>query len=45
MENKPLIIGLLALFAPSLINVAIYRLPIPLEILIYIRLIRATVVV
>jgi len=45
MENKPLTIGLLALFALSLINIAIYRLPLPLEFLIYIRLIRATVVV
>jgi len=45
MENEPLTIGLLALFAPSLINVAIYRLPMPLKFLIYIRLIRATVVV
>jgi len=45
MENKPIIIGLLAPYAPSLINVAIYYLLIPLEFLIYIRLIRATVIV
>jgi len=45
MENKPLTIGLLALFALFLIGVTIYRLPIPLEFLIYIRLTRAIVVV
>jgi hypothetical protein len=45
MENKPLTIGLLVLFALSLINVAIYYLPVLLEFLICIRLIRATVVV
>jgi hypothetical protein len=45
MENEPLTIGLLALFALSLISVAIYYLPLPLEFLIYIRLIRATVIV
>jgi len=45
MENKPLTTGLLAPFAPSLIGVAIYRLPMPLEFLIYIRLIKAIVVV
>jgi len=45
MENKPLTIGLLAPFALSLINIAIYYLPIPLKFLICIRLIRATVIV
>jgi len=45
MENEPLTIGLLALFALSLINITIYYLPVPLEFLIYIRLTRATVVV
>jgi len=45
MENKPLTTGLLVPFAPSLINIAIYYLPILLEFLIYTRLIRATVVV
>jgi hypothetical protein len=45
MENKPLTIGLLAPFALSLINVAIYYLPVPLEFLIYTRLIRAIVMV
>ena len=45
MENEPLTTGLLAPFTPFLINVAIYYLPMPLEFLIYIRLIRATLVV
>jgi len=45
MENEPLTTGLLAPFALSLIGVAIYRLPLPLEFLICTKLIRATVVV
>jgi hypothetical protein len=45
MENKPLTTGLLAPFTPSLIGVTIYRLPVPLEFLIYTRLTRAIVMV
>jgi len=45
MENEPLTIGLLVPFTPSLIDVTIYHLPIPLNFLIYIRLIKATVIV
>jgi len=45
MENEPLTTGLLVLFTPSLISVAIYCLPIHPEFLIYIRLIRAIVMV
>jgi hypothetical protein len=45
MENEPLTTGLLVPFTPSLIDIAIYHLPMPSEFLICMRLIRATVVV
>jgi len=45
MENEPLTIGLLAPFALFLIDITIYHLSVSLEFLIYIKLIKVTVVV